>query len=160
MNDDVVITIRKNKDNFINFGHISFSKRAFQDGKLRAVYSKTLSTITGQLGKVIPISEKLINCLLDISINRNNFNMYLFYELDKKEQDIVVQLIKRSKLDIGFNYKNYLKNRLKVLQAEINDVNNNNPSLLIECRKIIRELLFNGMINKTQYTELLESLEN
>lgn len=157
-NDTVVTTYRKSRQGFIQFGKICFSKKAFEQGKLRVLYWKTLNTMQGDLGKVRPISKKAIDCLEDMIYNKENFNMFLFFDLNKTEQDIVIGLLKKSGLNIGFNYNQYLLTRLRVLQAEIQNVDNDNPALRQECVKVIKELHKVGKINKSRMDELIDSL--
>jgi hypothetical protein len=159
MDDDgIITTYKKSRHGFIQFGKIAFSKKAFEQGKLRVLYWKSLNTLQGDLGKVRQISQKCIDCLEDMVYNKENFNMFLFFELNKVEQDIVIGLLKKSGVSIGFNYNQYLLNRLRVLQAEIQQVDNDNPELRKECIKIIKELHKVGKINKSRMDELIDSL--
>ncbi len=94
MDDDgIITTYKKSRQGFIQFGKIAFSKKAFEQGKLRVLYWKSLNTLQGDLGKVRQISQKCIDCLEDMVYNKENFNMFLFFELNKVEQDIVIGLL-------------------------------------------------------------------
>jgi hypothetical protein len=160
MDDVILTTYKKSRQGFIQFGNIAFSKKAFEEGKLRVLYWKSLNTLQGDLGKVKPISQKAIDCLEDMIYNKENFNMFLFFDLNKTEQDIIIGLLKKSGLNIGFNYNQYLLNRLRVLQAEIQNVDNDNPALRLECIKILKELHKVGKINKSRMDELIEALRD
>jgi hypothetical protein len=154
----IPMVINKKRTGFVKFGLLGFNRKSLEANRIRAVYWKQLASC----GRVQNVSTKCIDTLEDMIYNKEKFNMFNFFDLSKKEQDIILKYLKTSKMDeaIGFNYIHYLTQRLKVLQAEMNNVDNDNPELRKECIDVVKQLHKYGKIKLSVMNESIESLKD
>lgn len=156
-----IVNVEKN---WYPFGRFVINKNSLMKGILSVRYASSISKLrTGSLfGNVIRnISNGLVELIINTVIQKERFDMSLFFNLSDKEQHYVIELMQLSGYgrDIGFNFQDAYKTRFKVLQGEL-AVGNDNPELRKEAKDVIKKLISYHVISYSNGQEMLSELEN
>jgi hypothetical protein len=155
----VVRTFKTSLNRYLVFDKLSVLKDKLYKGELRVCYTKTLNTFPKI--KLTKVSNDFIVCLMDLYNNKEHFDMSLFMKLNMSENKLMLILLGDSGYGqkISFDEVEAYKNRMKVLQGEL-QVGNDNQEILKEALNVVKRLRALNAITILQARELIESLED
>lgn len=164
MEREIIKKYKINRDNYGKLGKYSINKKSLLKGNLAV---KNWNTLTGLSSKnpflrVVHISDGCVNFINEILVNGDKFDMSLFFDLEHKEQKLIIKLLELSEAGklIGFNYSEAYKNRFKILQGEMKDLGNDNPELIGEAIEVIEKLVLLKVIPFSKAKEMIDELKD
>ncbi len=155
----VTRTFKTSLKRYLVFEKLSVLKDKLYKGELRVCYTKTLNTFPKI--KLTIVSNDFIVCLMDLYNNKDHFDMSLLMKLNISENKIMLIFLGDSGYGnkIGFDEVEVYKNRMKVLQGEL-QVGNDNKDIIKEALNVVKRLRALNAITILQARELIESLED
>lgn len=143
-------------------GNFAINKNTLSKNKLTCKYWKNLNSLQSYppLRLVKTISNKCVDFLMEILTNKEKFDMSLFFDLDGEEQKLMIYLLEKSQYgkQIGFNFGEAYKNRMKIIQGELSS-GNDNEELIKEAISVVKILMSYHLISFQQGNEMIKELE-
>ena len=154
----VIRTFKTSLKRYLVFDKLCVLKDKLYKGELRVCYTKTLNTFPKI--KLTKVSNDFITCLMDLFNNKDHFDMSLFMKLNIPENKLMLIFLSDSGYGrkIGFDEVEAYKNRMKVLQGEL-QVGNENVEIVKEALNVVKRLRALNAITILQAKELIDSLE-
>lgn len=143
----------------VDFGDLKIDQKLLHGKNRLSVFTKNGSSMTGF--PMTQVSDSFCNVIFKILEDKPVSHLDL-KQLDKKEKDLYNLLIdiagfRRDILNDIEETRENMKNRLKLLEGEI-DAGNNNPDIYKELHALLMKMFHGGMISVTQAMKHYQSL--